>query len=78
MRLTVRLVGAVTLAAGSLLFWLKLNVELQFGNLGSDPTWVPPVPTAYDRIMLQMPVLAISVIGTLLLIASFLKRRKRK
>jgi hypothetical protein len=78
MRYVVRFLGAAFLAAGIVMFFMKLDVELKFGNLGSRPDWVPPAPTAYDRIILQSPVTTLVVIGGLLFVASYLKSRKAK
>ena len=34
----------------------KVNTELKYGNLGSDPHWVRPTPTAFDEFVLGFPV----------------------
>jgi hypothetical protein len=34
----------------------KVSTELHYGNLGSDPHWIRPIPTPFGAFLLNFPV----------------------
>ena len=59
-------------AIGSELY--KLNTELKYGNLGSDPHWVRPTPTTFDAFVLGFPVSALIFMAVVLLVIGIVRR----
>ena len=65
--------GLVLLVAiGSELY--KLNTELKYGNLGSDPHWVRPTPTTFDAFVLGVPVSALIFMAVVLLVIGIVRK----
>ena len=57
--------AGLLVAIGSELY--KLNTEVKYDNLGSDPHWVRPTPTTFDAFVLGFPVSALTFIAVVLL-----------
>jgi len=76
--ITVTVSGAVIVMIGIVAGFLRFEVELRHGNVGSRPDWVDPPYTPFDTFILGFPVSPFLIAGSALLLAALVWMLFRK
>ncbi len=67
------ILGVLSLLAGITASYLKIDVSFKHSNIASNPVWVDPPMTDWDKFILQFPSGWFFVIAIVLLTAMFLR-----